>query len=235
MVFPNTYGKIIKLARGDERGGREARARVLRHRPHARASGRSSTWACSKPPLQFSFIVNVLGGIPPHVESLQLQTKIMPRRAASGRSSASATASGACSRRRSCSAATSAAGSRTTSTCRAARWRSRNGELVEVAARMVRDVGRKPATVEEAREILGAPGRRVIDARPTSESRSRATAGVRDDHALEPRAPQRDRPADDRTSCSTRSRTRAGDDDVRVDRPHRRRRRRSAPAATSRR
>jgi uncharacterized protein (DUF849 family) len=29
-----------------------------------------------------------------------------------------------------------------------------NGELVEVAVRMVRDVGRKPATVEEARRIL---------------------------------------------------------------------------------
>ncbi|MEO8876542.1 MAG: 3-keto-5-aminohexanoate cleavage protein, partial [Polyangiaceae bacterium] len=29
-----------------------------------------------------------------------------------------------------------------------------NGELVEVAARMVRDVGRKVATVEEAKKIL---------------------------------------------------------------------------------
>jgi uncharacterized protein (DUF849 family) len=29
-----------------------------------------------------------------------------------------------------------------------------NGELVEVAARMTRDVGRRPATVEEARKIL---------------------------------------------------------------------------------
>ena len=29
-----------------------------------------------------------------------------------------------------------------------------NGELIDVAARMVRDVGRRPATVEEAREIL---------------------------------------------------------------------------------
>ena len=29
-----------------------------------------------------------------------------------------------------------------------------NGELVEVAARMTRDVGRKLATVEQAREIL---------------------------------------------------------------------------------
>ena len=30
-----------------------------------------------------------------------------------------------------------------------------NGELVEVAARMVRDVGRRPATVDEAKKILG--------------------------------------------------------------------------------
>jgi uncharacterized protein (DUF849 family) len=29
-----------------------------------------------------------------------------------------------------------------------------NGELIEVAARMTRDVGRRPATVEEARKIL---------------------------------------------------------------------------------
>ena len=78
MVFPNTYGKIIKLLAGHERGRGEARARVLRHRPHPRHLRRCSTWACSKPPLQFSFIVNVLGGIPPTVESLQLQTQIMP-------------------------------------------------------------------------------------------------------------------------------------------------------------
>ena len=32
-----------------------------------------------------------------------------------------------------------------------------NGELVEVAARMVRDTGRKPATVEQARQILSLP------------------------------------------------------------------------------
>ena len=29
-----------------------------------------------------------------------------------------------------------------------------NGDLAEVAVRMVRDVGRRPATVEEARQIL---------------------------------------------------------------------------------
>ena len=31
---------------------------------------------------------------------------------------------------------------------------SSNGELVDVAARMVRDIGRRPATVDEARSIL---------------------------------------------------------------------------------
>jgi uncharacterized protein (DUF849 family) len=30
-----------------------------------------------------------------------------------------------------------------------------NGQLVEVAARMVRDCGRKVATVDEAKQILG--------------------------------------------------------------------------------
>jgi uncharacterized protein (DUF849 family) len=30
-----------------------------------------------------------------------------------------------------------------------------NGDLVDVAVRMVRDVGRRPATVDEARAILG--------------------------------------------------------------------------------
>jgi uncharacterized protein (DUF849 family) len=33
-----------------------------------------------------------------------------------------------------------------------------NGELVEVAARMCRDIGRRPATVDEARAILGLRG-----------------------------------------------------------------------------
>ena len=30
-----------------------------------------------------------------------------------------------------------------------------NGDLVEKAARMARDVGREPATVDEAKELLG--------------------------------------------------------------------------------
>jgi uncharacterized protein (DUF849 family) len=105
------------------------------------------------PPLQFSFIVGVLGGVPAEVESLQLQTKIMP------------------------------AGSDWECICIShGHWRmlaaslvlggnvrtgledhlylpsgenaKGNGEMVDVLARMVRDVGRRPATVDEARTIL---------------------------------------------------------------------------------
>jgi uncharacterized protein (DUF849 family) len=32
-----------------------------------------------------------------------------------------------------------------------------NGELVEKAARMARDIGREPANIEEARQILSVP------------------------------------------------------------------------------
>jgi uncharacterized protein (DUF849 family) len=41
-----------------------------------------------------------------------------------------------------------------------------NGELIEVAARIVRDVGRKPATVEQARQILGLDQFKPGEARP---------------------------------------------------------------------
>ena len=45
MVFPNTYGKIIKLLSAMNEAGREARARVLRLRAHARHLAARSTWA----------------------------------------------------------------------------------------------------------------------------------------------------------------------------------------------
>jgi uncharacterized protein (DUF849 family) len=37
-----------------------------------------------------------------------------------------------------------------------------NGDLVAKARQMVQDVGRRPATVAEAREILGAPKRVTV-------------------------------------------------------------------------
>ena len=59
------------------------------------------------------------------------------------------------------SAATCAWASRTTSTCRTARWRGSNGDLIAKARRMVEDVGRRAATVDEARELLGVPNKEM--------------------------------------------------------------------------
>jgi 3-keto-5-aminohexanoate cleavage enzyme len=106
-----------------------------------------------KKPLQFSFIVNVLGGIPPMIESLQLQTKIMPPGSewevigiskCQWRMLAAALVLGGNIR----------AGLEDNLYLPNGDMAKSNGELVDVAARMVRDVGRKVATVEEARKIL---------------------------------------------------------------------------------
>ncbi len=44
-----------------------------------------------------------------------------------------------------------------------------NGELVAKAAQMAADVGRRPATVSEARELLGVPRRRELTRRELLE------------------------------------------------------------------
>jgi uncharacterized protein (DUF849 family) len=106
-----------------------------------------------KPPYQFSFIVNVLGGIPPMIESLQLQTKIMPPGSewevigishGHWRMLASALVLGGNIR----------TGLEDHLYLPNGQMAANNGAMVEVAARMARDMGREPATVEEAREIL---------------------------------------------------------------------------------
>jgi uncharacterized protein (DUF849 family) len=106
-----------------------------------------------KPPLQFSFILNVLGGIPPRVESLQLQTALMPPGSewevigisdCQWRMIAAALVLGGNIR----------CGLEDNFYLPNGQTAKSNGELVEVVARMTRDVGRKVATVEEARRIL---------------------------------------------------------------------------------
>ena len=57
------------------------------------------------------------------------------------------------------SAATSASASRTTSTCPTATMARSNGDLIAKARQMTEDVGRRPATVAEARAMLGTPAR----------------------------------------------------------------------------
>lgn len=152
MVFPNTYGKILKLLTAMNEAGIKPELECF-DTGHTAGCGPLFDMGALKAPYQFSFIVNVLGGIPATVESLQLQTKIMPPGSewevigishGHWRMLASALVLGGNIR----------TGLEDHLYLPNGEMASSNGAMVEVAARMSRDIGREPATVEEAREIL---------------------------------------------------------------------------------
>ncbi|MEW5847497.1 MAG: 3-keto-5-aminohexanoate cleavage protein [Myxococcota bacterium] len=112
-----------------------------------------------KPPLQFSFILGVVGGIPASVESLVFQKNQIPDDSqweVIGVSHeqwllvAAALALGGNVR----------VGLEDNFYVAPGVMAKSNGELVGKAVRMARDVGREPATVEEARKILSIPADR---------------------------------------------------------------------------
>ena len=157
MVFPNTYDKIIRLLKAMNESGVKPELECF-DTGHTQGIWPLLDMGVLKPPLQFSFIVNVLGGIPAHVESLQLQTKVMPAGSewevigishGAWRMLATALVLGGNIR----------CGLEDHLYLPNGEMAKSNGELVEVAVRMTRDVGRRPATVDEARQILalGAP------------------------------------------------------------------------------
>lgn len=152
MVFPNTYDKIIKLLKAMNEAGVKPELECF-DTGHTQGTWPLVDMGLLTPPLQFSFIVGVLGGIPGEVESLQLQTKIMP---AGSEWECIAISHG---HWRMLAAAAVMGGNVRTGLedhlyLPSGEMAQSNAALVEVATRIVRDVGRRPATVEEAREIL---------------------------------------------------------------------------------
>ncbi len=152
MVFSNTYEKIGKMLSAMNEVGVKPELECF-DTGHTNGIWPLLDMGVLKPPLQFSFIVGVLGGIPAHVESLQLQTKIMP---AGSEWEVIAISHG---HWRMLGAGAVLGGNIRTGLedhlyLPNGEMAKSNGEMADVAVRMVRDVGRRPATVEEARQIL---------------------------------------------------------------------------------
>ena len=153
MIFPNTYEKIGKLLTAMNEAGVKPELECF-DSGHTNGIWPLLDMGLLKPPLQFSFIVGVLGGIPAQVESLQLQTKIMP---AGSEWEVIAISHG---HWRMLGTGLVLGGNIRTGLedhlyLPSGEMARSNGDLCEVAARMIRDVGRRPATVIEARQILG--------------------------------------------------------------------------------
>lgn len=152
MIFPNPYKKIISLLEAMNEVGVKPELECF-DTGHTNGIWPLLDMGVLKPPYQFSFIVDVLGGIPATIESLQLQTKLMPPG-----SDWEVIGISHCHWRMLGTALVLGGNIRTGLEDHLylpnGEMATSNGAMVEVAARMTRDVGREPATVEEARKIL---------------------------------------------------------------------------------
>jgi uncharacterized protein (DUF849 family) len=152
MVFPNPFGKILRLLRAMNEALVKPELECF-DTGHTNSINPLLHMGVLQEPLQFSFIVNVLGGIPPSVESLQLQKSLIPASSqwevigishCQWRMAAAALVLGGNIR----------VGLEDHLYLPNGEMARSNGELVEKAETLTRLSGRTPATVEEARRIL---------------------------------------------------------------------------------
>jgi 3-keto-5-aminohexanoate cleavage enzyme len=160
MVFPNTYAKMTKLLAAMNDAGVRPELECF-DVGHTGGVWPLLDMGLLRPPLQFSFVVDVLGGLPASVEALQLQRRVALDRAPG--SEWEVIGIGKCQWRMLATALVLGGNVRVgledNFYLPDQRTMARsNAALVEVAVRMVRDVGRRPATVDEARRLLGIAG-----------------------------------------------------------------------------
>lgn len=158
MVFPNKYAKIVTLLEAMNRAGVKPELECF-DTGHTHGTWPLFDMGILRTPVQYSFIVNVLGGIPGSVESLQLQAQIVRNLLPEGgydwevigishghwKMLASALVLGGNIR----------TGLEDHLYLPNGEMASSNGALVEQAVQLARLTGREPATVQEARTILG--------------------------------------------------------------------------------
>lgn len=152
MVFPNPYSKIQKLLTAMNEAGVKPELECF-DIGHTHSTWPLIDMGLLKKPLQFSFIVNVLGGLPATVESLQLQTKIMPEGCeweVIGISHCQWKMVGAAL----ILGGNIRVGLEDHFYLPNGDMATGNGPLVDKAVELARTLGREPATIDEAREIL---------------------------------------------------------------------------------
>ncbi|MCR4316668.1 MAG: 3-keto-5-aminohexanoate cleavage protein [Planctomycetes bacterium] len=152
MVFPNTFTKISKLLGAMNEAGVKPELECF-DSGHTNSIWPLLDMGALKTPIQFSFILGVMGGIPTSVEALQLQKNQIPAGSTwevigigkiQWRLIATALVLGGNIR----------VGLEDNFYLPSGAMAKGNAELVEKAVQMTRDVGREPASVEEARKML---------------------------------------------------------------------------------
>jgi uncharacterized protein (DUF849 family) len=153
MIFPNPFGKIIRLLRAMNEAGVKPELECF-DTGHTNSIGPLIDMGLLQPPLEMSFIMGVLGGLPTSVEALQLQAGQVPPGShwqvigigrVQWRMIGAALVLGGNIR----------VGLEDNFYLPEGDMADSNGRLVERAARLTRDIGRRLATVDEARAMLG--------------------------------------------------------------------------------
>lgn len=153
MVFPNPFGKIKRLLAAMNEAGVHPELECF-DAGHTNSIGPLIDMGLLRPPLEFSFVMGVLGGLPVSVNALQLQAGQVPAGSTwqvigigrvQWRLIAAALVLGGNIR----------VGLEDNFYLPNGEMADSNGRLVERAARLTGDIGRRLATVAEARAILG--------------------------------------------------------------------------------